>query len=81
MKNKTYEIDAAMALKKYYCHKCGSLLKKHQRKRLIKTVDPDYKEHRTVGRMNIIGDIELTEYDFLCPICNKIISVTNKIKK
>lgn len=73
MKNKKYEIDAAMALKKYYCYKCGSLLRKQQRKRLIRKGDPDYKEHRTVGRMIVIGDIELNEYDFICPVCKKII--------
>ncbi len=71
MKNKTFEIDAAMALKKFYCHKCGTLLNKHPRTRLIKKGDPDYKKHRRIGGMTVIGDIELTEYDFICPICGK----------
>lgn len=72
MKNKTYEIDAAMVFNKFYCCKCGCLLKKYSKTRLIKKGDPDYKEHRTVGRMIVIGDIEFTDYDFICPICERI---------
>ena len=63
-----------MLIKKFYCHCCGELLIKNKRTRTIRRGDPDYKEHSRIGRTQMIGDIELTEYDFKCPDCGRITS-------
>lgn len=86
MKNKSHVIDAAMVARKFYCHTCGQRLINHPRTRLIERGDPEYKEYSHVGHMRRIGDVELTEYDFKCPSCNRIINpdeqyVIEKIQK
>jgi predicted RNA-binding Zn-ribbon protein involved in translation (DUF1610 family) len=73
MNNKSI-IPVAMLIKKFYCHCCGGLLIKNKRTRTIRRGDPDYKEHSRIGRTHMIGDIELTEYDFKCPDCGRITS-------
>ena len=74
MNNKSISIPVAMLIKKFYCHCCGGLLIKNKRTRTIRRGDPDYKEHSRNGRTHMIGDIELTEYDFKCPDCGRITS-------
>jgi predicted RNA-binding Zn-ribbon protein involved in translation (DUF1610 family) len=74
MNNKSTSIPVAMLIKKFYCHCCGGLLIKNKRTRTIRRGDPDYKEHSRIGRTHMIGDIELTEYDFKCPDCGRITS-------
>ena len=86
MKNKSVSIPMAMITKKFFCHKCGERLIRNARTRTIKRGDPDFKEHSRVGRSHLIGDVELTEYDFKCPACGKIIRyeeqcVIGKIQK
>ena len=70
MKNKTYSIDAAMVTRRFYCHKCGDRLLRNARTRLLRRGDPDYRKHN----MGFIGDIELTECDFKCWTCDRIVS-------
>jgi len=74
MKNKSSSIPVAMLVKKFYCHCCGNRLVKNPRTRTVRRGDPDYKEHSRIGDMHMIGDVEVTEYDFKCPHCGKIIS-------
>ena len=74
MNNKSISIPTGMVTKKFYCHECGERLVKNPKVRTIKPGDPDYKKHSRIGRTRIIGDIELTEYDFKCPSCEKLIS-------
>jgi len=74
MKNKTSEFDLAMVTRKFYCHKCGDRLLRNARTRIIKRGDPDYREHSKFGTKRVIGDIELTEYDFKCWTCDRIIN-------
>jgi predicted RNA-binding Zn-ribbon protein involved in translation (DUF1610 family) len=74
MNNKSISIPVTMLIKKFYCHCCGGLLIKNKRTRTIRRGDPDYKEHSRIGRTHMIGDIELTEYDFKCPDCGRITS-------
>ena len=74
MNNKSISIPVAMLIKKFYCHCCGGLLIKNKRTRTIRRGDPDYKEHSRIGRTHMIGDIELTEYDFKCSDCGRITS-------
>lgn len=74
MKNKTSEFDLAMVTRKFYCHKCGDRLLRNARTRTIKRGDPDYREHSKFGTKRVIGDIELTEYDFKCWTCDRIIN-------
>lgn len=72
MKNKSASIPMGMVFCKFYCPDCGERLVKHPRKRVVRRGDPDYREHSRVGRMRLVGDIEVTEYDFKCPCCEKI---------
>lgn len=86
MKSRTVSIPLAMLTKKFYCHKCGERLSKHPHTRTVRPGDPDYRKHSKIGRMHMIGDIELTEYDFRCPSCENIITydeqrVVRKIQK
>ena len=74
MKNRTSKLDLAMVTRKFYCHKCGDRLARNARTRTIKRGDPDYREHSSFGTKRVIGDIELTEYDFKCWTCNRIIN-------
>ncbi len=90
MKNKSVTIPAGMVFKRFYCHKCGERLVKHPNKRIVKPGDSDYREHSRIGDMNVIGDIEVTEYDFKCHDCGNIIhyneqrvieKIQNKLQK
>lgn len=71
--NKSRKIDAAMVFRKFYCHKCGEKLVKHPRTRIVRPGDPDYGEHSHIGRTQLIGPVEVTEYDFMCCNCDRII--------
>lgn len=63
-----------MVFKKFYCHKCGERLGRHPTTRTVSRGDADYKEYNRIGgRYHLIGDVEVTEYDFQCPACGKII--------
>ena len=43
--------------------------------RILKPGDPEYRKHlRTRGVSRLFGDIKLTEYDFKCRTCDRIIS-------
>lgn len=86
MKNKSISIPAGMVFKKFYCHKCGEKLVKEPKKRIVTPKDADYREYNSIGNMHVIGDIEVTEYDFKCPSCGNIIKydeqcVIGKIQK
>lgn len=86
MKHKSLSIDIAMLTKKYYCHKCGDRLVRNPRTRMISRGDPEYREHSRIGHTRIFGDVELTEYDFKCCNCDRIIFpdeqyVIDKIQK
>ena len=87
MKNKSVSIPMGMVTKKFYCHKCGELLGKHPKTRTLSPGDPDYRKHNRINRKtHIIGDIEVTEYDFQCPACKNVIEydeqcVVRKIQK
>lgn len=64
-----------MLTKKYYCHKCQERLHKFAKTRTVKPEDPDYRQHNKLNhRTRMIGEVELTEYDFKCPVCQNIIS-------
>ena len=87
MKNTSVSIPVDMVTKKFYCHKCGEQLSRHAKTRTLSPGDPDYREHNRIGRgVRMIGDVEVTEYDFQCPACGNIIeyreqSVIRKIQK
>ena len=64
-----------MVTRKFYCHKCGDRLARNARTRTIKRGDPDYRKHsRFANGTYSIGDVELTEYDFKCWTCDRIIN-------
>lgn len=87
MKNSSYSVPLGMVMRKFYCHQCGERLIRHSKTRTIKPDDPDYKSYSRIGHArHMIGDIELTEYDFKCLSCEKIIgydeqSAIGKIQK
>lgn len=73
--NKISIMPRAMKKRKFYCSCCGEKLIPYPKTRIVKRGDPDYKEHSHFGQgKRLIGDIELTEYDFKCLSCNKCIS-------
>ncbi|MBR2388720.1 MAG: hypothetical protein IKB02_08145 [Clostridia bacterium] len=75
MNNKRYTIPIGMVTKKYYCHKCGERLYKFAKTRIVKPGDPDYRKHNKISNgTRMIGEVEVTEYDFKCPICESIVS-------
>ena len=64
-----------MVTRKFYYHKCGDRLVRNARSpRIIKRGNPDYRKHSKFGTKRVIGDIELTEYDFKCWTCDRIIN-------
>jgi len=72
--NKKTVMPLAMKTKAFFCSYCGEKLVPHPKTRIVKCGDPDYKEHSHFGRgMRLLGDIELTEYDFKCLSCEKIV--------
>ncbi len=87
MKNTSVSIPMGMVTKKFYCHKCGERLGKHSKTRTLSPGDPDYRKHNRINhRTHMIGDVEVTEYDFECPSCGNIIEydeqcVIKKIQK
>ncbi len=87
MNNKSSSIPVAMLTKKFYCHKCGERLSKHSKTRTVKPGDPDYREHNRINhRIHMVGEVEVTEYDFQCYGCGNIIEydeqyVVGKIQK
>ena len=72
--NKSSTIDAAMLVRKFYCHKCGNKLKNNPHTRTVSRKDPEYKNVSQVGHMHLIGDVEFTKYNFKCHNCNCIIA-------
>ena len=86
MKNKSYSVDLAMVTRKFYCHCCGDRLLRNSRTVTLKRGDPGYKEHSRIGGVQMIGDVDHTEYDFKCWTCNRIVQkneqyVIEKIQK
>lgn len=71
-------VPGGMVFKKHYCHKCGERLQKNPNKRLVSRNDPDYGSYR-IGRFYSTGDIEVTEYNFLCPNCGNIIEYDEQV--
>ena len=73
--NERFIMPRAMKKRKFYCSCCGEKLIPYPRTRIVKRGDSDYKEHSYLGNgKRLIGDIELTEYDFKCISCDKLIS-------
>ena len=73
--NKKSIMPREMKKREFYCSYCGEKLIPYPKTRIVKRGDPDYKEHSYLGRgRRLIGDIELTEYDFKCLSCERIIS-------
>ena len=73
--HKKSSIPIAMKTRKYYCSSCGDKLIPYPKTRILKRGDPDYREHSYFGKgRHLVGDIELTEYDFKCLSCDKHIS-------
>ena len=73
--NKRSIMPRAMKKRNLYCSCCGEQLIPYPKTRIVKRGDPDYKEHSYFGQgKRLIGDIELTEYDFKCLSCEKLTS-------
>ena len=73
--NKKSIMPRAMKKRNFYCSCCGEKLIPYPKTRIVKRGDPDHKEHSYFGQgKRLIGDIELTEYDFKCLSCEKFTS-------
>ncbi|MBQ4317196.1 MAG: hypothetical protein IJC20_03010 [Clostridia bacterium] len=86
MKNRTSSIHLAMMTRRFSCHKCGQRLEKQSKTRTVKREDPEYKKHSRILGKRLIGDVELTEYEFFCPSCKSVVTfdeqrVTERIQK
>lgn len=73
MTNRSCSVPIGMVTRKFYCHECGERLVRHSRTRTIKRGDPDYHRYSRIGRTHMIGDVELTEYDFKCLSCDRVV--------
>ncbi|MBE6652916.1 MAG: hypothetical protein E7610_05830 [Ruminococcaceae bacterium] len=75
----TVSIPVAMLFKKYYCHKCGKLLKRQKVTEALNPGDPGYEaakdqifdNHMIVGTR---GPISVTHYVLQCAACNTTIT-------
>lgn len=72
--NEVSNMPRAMKKREFFCCSCGNKLIPYPKTRILKRGDPDYKGHSRLGRMHLIGDIELTKYDFKCISCDKLIT-------
>ena len=60
-------------LHEHYCSRCGTILDTTSYAREVHPGDPDWKHHSYSGRHSTapIGYIEVTEYVYRCPYCDK----------
>lgn len=67
-------IPMAMLLRKHYCRKCGTKLCRNPNIRVVSRKDLKRKNFRLniSGDILPIGDIEVTEYNFICPGCETV---------
>lgn len=73
MKNRSVSLPIGMVSRKFFCHRCGTQLDRKPRTRTLRHGDADYKKYSRTGNMRMLGDIEVTEYDFHCPACGTVI--------
>ncbi len=73
MATRVGSIPIKMRTKKFYCAKCGERMLTKTKTRLVRRRDPDYKKYNTINHMHILGDIELSEYDFKCYSCDNVV--------
>ena len=64
------KIQAGMLFKKFYCHKCGSCLKKEERIFIAKRGTPEFKEYQ-LQNVSGIGDIKASNFTLMCPKCKE----------
>ena len=69
MKNKHISMPLGMVTKRFHCHKCGGMLERRANTRTVSHNDHDYRKYSTVSHRHMIGDVEVTEYNFCCPVC------------
>lgn len=69
MKNKTVSVPIGMVTRSFYCHQCGERLERWPKTRTLSPGDPDYKKHSRFRHRHMIGDVEVTEFEFRCPAC------------
>ena len=69
--SKSYSIPMGMVFGKFYCHKCGQKYKNNPITRTVRPGDPDHRRASKIGtKTYMVGDVELTEYNFKCPFCD-----------
>ena len=75
----TVSIPIAMIFKKYYCHKCGSRLKRRKVTKELNPGDPGYEAaHKQLRNGDFFisgkGAISSTNYIFACPDCQATVT-------
>lgn len=73
MKGKSYSMPLGMIFRKYYCAKCGEVLKKELTHRVVTRNDKDYYEFHDRGTFPL-HDHDVYNYRFKCPNCHARIS-------
>ena len=73
MNGKFVSIPFGMAFKKYYCSKCGEMLKKEKTHRVVTKDDKDYYQYHKHGTFPL-RDYDVYGYRFKCPSCEARIS-------
>ena len=68
MNGKFVSIPFGMAFKKYYCSKCGEMLKKEKTHRVVTKDDKDYYQYHKHGTFPL-RDYDVYSYRFKCPSC------------
>ena len=62
-----------MKYKRRYCYKCGTWLSAKPYTRTVSYNSKEYERFRRVDdKQFVIGDIELTTYDYVCPHCKNV---------
>ena len=71
---KHWIMPMGMILHNRYCHKCGARLHSKAYTRTVSPNDRDYGKYARMGKgAYIVGDIDVTEYDYECRDCERVI--------
>ena len=75
-------IPVGIILKRFYCYKCGSKLKKTCETSTATNCSKEWWKYSNVGTSTLlpIGDIQVSEYKLKCPKCNIIIEYDTQKK-
>lgn len=76
MKSKQYSIPVGMVTQRFYCNRCGELLTRVPKTRILTSDDSDINKRRRTGKITgwTADEVELTEFDFHCTTCDRTVT-------